>query len=138
MPMFENGCSNKACTEYGKREEHYFPHSDSPLPVCVACGNPKPRYISQINVIWTKPMGQYGDKTKENYQRDFEGHWMMRKNPEYLRDPKKHEQVFIDSVQKQREFCREEGLMRPDDNGPVEIHADGIGTSSNGLPGQWV
>lgn len=136
MPLYENGCTNQECAEFGKIEEHFFPRFESPNPIC-SCGKEKPRYISGFAVIWSRSLGAYGDKTKENFHRDMEGHWMIRKNKEKLGEGQP-ERVFIDSIQAQRKFCKEEGLVDPSDCGPVHVHSDGKGMTCNGLRGQWV
>lgn len=134
MPMYENGCTSSECPAYKIPIEHFFSSQNAAPPPCEKCGGPSRRMVSQVNVIWGKPMGQYGDKTKERYYADFEGHHVMGKNER----TGKPEKIYIDSIQKQREYCKREGLLMPSDVGPVEIHKDGIGTTSNGLPGQWV
>ncbi len=85
---------------------------DSPLPACPQCGRAMQRMVSAPAVIWSKPMSAYGDRSKEGFAKQDKsgGHWAMEK-----RDDGSVGRCFIDSEQKNREYCKRNHLIRPSD-----------------------
>lgn len=134
MPLFENICS-RCYTRF----EWYSSTRDKPDPQCRKCKSPTRRLISGFAAIWTRSISEYGDPRKESYAKDIKrgGHWEYRKRS-HGATPDKPIPVFLDSVQKQREFCREEGLYNPSDVGDLHVQGDGKTVTSNaGMPGSW-
>lgn len=134
MPIYETACMDETCDQYAKIEERYYPSSESTPPTCPSCGATHKRLISTFGVVWCKPMQSYNDKTKEGAHLD--GHWVTRvrssRNPDGS-----PEREWIDTFDKQKQFCKDEKLINPRDLGPVEGSSDGKMNSSRGIPGSW-
>lgn len=130
MPIYENWCP--ACSV---RREFFSHRVTEENPPCESCGGTTGRIISSFQIIWTGPLtAKYNDPKLEGAER--EGHWAWRRRSSLSGNP---EPVYIDSFQKQTEFCKEEGLINPKDlPRNLEVSADGKSASSRGLPGQWV
>lgn len=138
MPIFEDVCAVEGCKEYANVNEMFYHHKPEHPPKCKACGSENKWVISTFGIVWAKPLGDYADTSKEygDKQQAEGGHWVTRVRSSRLAngDP---ERVFLRTIQEQREYCREEGLVPPDEVGQVEIHRDGKQYSSRGLPGCW-
>ncbi len=132
MPLFDFICSD------GHRTERYLSRRENPDPACSECDKPTKRLISRFAAIWTRNISEYGDKRKETYYKDLknEGHTVARKRSG---GGTAERPVFerITSVAQQRAYCREEGLLDPGDIGNMEVHADGVGCTTQGMPGSW-
>jgi len=128
MPIYEYECQ-----QCGAAMERYVPRFSSPNPDC--CGVSMERVPSAFRVVWTGAItgSKYSDQKKENAHLD--GHWAWKKktasgNPEA---------VFIDTWQKQKEFCKSEGLVNPSEMpANPEFGSDGKSMSSRGMPGSWI
>lgn len=121
MPLFDCVCNS------GHRFEWLARRYDDLDPEC-QCGAPSHRLPSRPNVIWSKSLNSYADPTRETYAKDQKagGHWVMERKSQQALETGKPTSVFIDSVQKQNEYCRREGLVRPSDLPPnLSIAADG-------------
>lgn len=137
MPIFETFCGTDGCDQRGKVHENYYRHWDDPNPNCETCGIQRKRAVSTANAIWCRPMGAYGSPEKEGYREAMDGHWVVRKNSSRRPDGKP-EREFITSIQQQRAYCKEEGLIPPDELSSTQhINKDGSKLSSVGLPGCW-
>lgn len=136
MPLYENACMNEDCPGGLKPFEWYASTSSKPNPECVECGRQTVRLISTFAVVWSSPLSKYGSKDPRVQQRNGDSHTVWRINSSKSGKP---ERVVIDSIQKQREFCKEEGLRLPSDTGAnAEISSDGKKLSTSGMRGQWV
>lgn len=95
--------------------------------------------VSGFAAIWTKNLSEYGDSRKETYHKDIKagGHWVHRKRSGGGTDEKPIAE-FITTRQQQKAYCREEGLLDPNEIGNMEIAKDGVRTTTQGLPGSWV
>lgn len=103
-------------------------------PQCATCGGSTARLISKFSPIWAHSMSHYNDKSKPNADKDSHVMWRVRSSRSG-----KPEAVVIDSVQKQRAFCREEGLRMPDEVcANAHVSKDGKTMYTRGMAGQWV
>ncbi len=133
MPLFDVGC--QSCKTW---REIFLHRRENPNPTCETCGGPTERLISRFAAIWTKNISEYGDPNRETYHKDIarEGHIVARKRSGGGTDEKPiYERIT--SVQQQRAYCKEEGLYDPGDIGNGEVHRDGMGMTTQGMPGSW-
>ncbi len=136
-PLFESQCASPDCRHIA---EWYAHTRETPDPKCQECGGETKRLISRFAAIYTKPISEYGDPGKETYAADIKrgGHWQVRKHSEGG-TPDKPVPVFIDSVQKQREFVKAENLYDPSDVAMMQV--DGSGQkclTPMGQAGTWI
>lgn len=136
MPIREFACPTEGCAEHGIVREGYFRNSD-PDPNCATCGTAQQVQISRFGIVWTGPLTtRYNDRRLEGSH--VEGHW------QYSRQTLdgKPKAVWIDSVQKSKEFAKAEGLVSPfSQNAPalnMEISGDGKSATTQGQPGCWI
>lgn len=133
MPLFENQCVGPK----PHRFEWFASNRNLSDPPCRECGEPTRRLISRFAAIWTKNISEYGDKTKETYAQDIKngGHVVYRKRSRggTLDKPIKDR---VRTIQEQKTYCREEGLLNPSDVGNVSV--DSTGTKCSTESGQWV
>jgi hypothetical protein len=139
-PIYESMCATPGCSQYGRVEEHYYSRSDAQDPIC-ECGSQKRRVISLSHAIWTKPLCDYGDPSKEGFWRDKErgGHVVAYKRSNGGTEEKP---IFrtIRTRQDQLDYVRSEGLVDPMDL-PENLQVSNDGKSwgnSQGMPGTWV
>jgi len=139
MPLYESICRNPECSERNHPAEHYYPHFDSPLAACDACGQPTALLISRPQIIWDKPLCAYADPSKEGYwaQQKMGGLVAYRRNSSRMADGKP-ERCILRTRKDQQEYCRAEGLAMPDEVGNLEISQDGQSVNGASLPGCWV
>lgn len=136
MPIREFACETQGCFEHGIVRENFF-HVSDPDPTCESCGMVKKQRISRFGIVWTGPLTtRYNDKRLESAH--VEGHWQYSRNtPDGKPKP-----VWIDSVQKSKEFAKSEGLVSPFSlnapSGGMEISDDGKKATTQGQPGSWV
>ncbi len=130
MPIYESYCG--PC---GVRFEWFSKSFTEDNPPCGDCGNQTVRLISPFAIVFTGAITtRYNDKSKENGE--IEGHWAYRVRSSISGQP---EAVWIDSWQKQKDFCREEGLINPKELPTnAEVSTDGKKLQSAGMPGAWV
>lgn len=137
MPIFESICSDPVCSHVF---EWYAHRRDQPDPACSICGYGTKRLISRFAALYTKPISEYGDPGKESYAKDIKmgGHWQVRKHSEGA-TPDKPIPIFIDSIQKQREFVRAEKLYDPSDVATMQVDSSGQKCiTPMGQAGAWV
>lgn len=128
MPLYESICP--AC----QRVQEWYAHTASQAdPSC--CGQPMRRLISSFTTAFSGEItARYNYKTSEDPH--LEGHWAWRVKSAKGPEPEK---VWIDTWQKQKEFCREEGLINPSELNPnAKVKPDGKGWQTAGMRGQWV
>jgi predicted nucleic acid-binding Zn ribbon protein len=137
MPIFEHVCDTPGCVLIGHIEEHYFARRDTPNPTCPGCGATQRRLLPIIHPVFVGAItARYNDKASDRPHEEGHYAYKVRSSRNVDGTP---ERVFIDSWQKQREFCKAEGLVNPKElPSHVEMSADGKTMKSNGLPGQWV
>jgi hypothetical protein len=92
-------------------------------------------------VVWSKPIEEYGSKDIEGYHKGVKrgGHYVYRKRSGGGTDEAPVKE-FITTIQQQRAYCREEGLIPPDEASSVmSIKSDGESFSNGcGEAGCWV
>lgn len=136
MPIYENACSHLPCEKYSEPFEWWASSSTKPNPACSACSRPTVRLISTFAVCWSSPLSKYNDKNAQQKASDSHVAWKIHST---TRDDGKPERVVIDSIQKQREYCKAEGLRLPSDINPnASVSSDGKKLYTNGQRGQWV
>lgn len=134
MPLKESVCINPACSRRGLVEEHYYSRTDSQIQSCAECGTPERQIPSRFNVPFLGPMtARYNDKKIPGAH--VEGHWATRKRTLDGRE----RMEWIDSWDKQKQFCKEEGLILPSDlpSTPTLKSGSGKEWSTVGMPGSW-
>lgn len=136
MPVFEVQCQNEQCVEYGITKDTILRAWTEPNPKCPGCTRSTTRlFKTPPKVGWAKPIGAYGDPSREYY--DESGFWQWRvkstRNPDGS-----PERVRISTRQEMVQFARDEGLRLPDDmNANAEISKDGRSFATSGVKGQW-
>lgn len=93
-------------------------------PACPTCAGPTERNYFPVAAIWTKGIAAYGDPKSENFhkQQKAGGHMAMETD----KDTGAVRKVFIETPQQNREFCRRNGLVNPNDlPSNLSIAADG-------------
>lgn len=135
MPIYEYTCHEEKCSEVGITKDHYQKMRDNPPPNCPACGKPMDKNaISMFAVCWARPLSAYDSSTAQNKGQDAHVAYRVRSSSTGNPEP-----VVIDSIQAQRDFCREEGLRNPSDLNPnAEINENGTKMQTAGTKGQWV
>jgi hypothetical protein len=137
MPVFEFHCTLPICEEYHRRFERLLRRADDDNPKCEECLTPTQRLISNFNAPFTGTLDRFDDPSKETHNPAPGGHWAFRRNSTRNADGTP-EPVRIDTVQKQREYCRAEGLIDPGDLNPsIQGNESGMVESTQGLPGSW-
>ncbi len=91
--------------------------------------------MALVNAIWLKPLGRYGDPNLPNYTGDDPVVAYRRRSSRHLDGTP--EKCLLTSVSQQREYCKAEGLIPPDDVGMAEVGANGKDLSTSGFAGQW-
>lgn len=145
MPLFESECRNSSCERFEKRVEWYAHTVSTPDPTCF-CGRQTVRLVSRFSAIWTGDLSRFDVAGIDSKNDKDGGHIAYRIRSSRLGNDKKTgqpipEPVLIDSVSKQREFTRSEGLMMPSDINPnLQGTSEGTLESSEqrGTKGQWV
>jgi hypothetical protein len=81
-------------------------------PACPTCAGPTERAYYAVAAIWTKGIAEYGDKRSEGYyqQQKAGGHWTMETD-----ETGKVSKTFISTQQQNRDYCRRNGLINPND-----------------------
>lgn len=119
MPTYQS-----RCTPCDFAFEWQSPRMTLADPACPKCGGATERGYYAIQSIWTKPLAAYGDPKSENFyqQQQAGGHVSLETD----KDTGAVRKVFIDTPQKQTEYCRRNGLLDPK-NLPsnMSISADG-------------
>lgn len=126
MPIREHACKDEACRLHGRVLEAYYAQSQDIDPACSGCGATMERLVSRFTPAWCRDLSYYHDRSKEYAQAD--GHFGYRKDGT---------RTWIDSRQKQKAFCKSEGLVDPVDQ-PSNAVYDGTKFSGRGLKGQEI
>jgi hypothetical protein len=100
-------------------------------PACPTCSGPTERNYYAVAAIWTKGIASYGDQKSENFhkqQRDG-GHWTMETD-----ETGKVSKTFISTQQQNRDYCRRNGLINPNDiPSNISIAKDGKSFEKNNI-----
>lgn len=129
MPLYESMCVSEGCEKFGVPVEHFYSRMTDEDGPCEVCGGAKDRLISSFAVVFTGCItSRYNNRKLEGAHLD--GHWATARNTlDGVPRP-----VFIDTFDKQREFCKSEGLVNPKDVGIM--HSRGKTWSNpTGMPG---
>lgn len=80
-------------------------------PECPTCGGATERGFFPVASIWTKALGDYGDKRSENYyqQKQAGGHVALETD----KDSGAVRKVWLDTPQAQASYCKRNGLIDP-------------------------
>ena len=112
MPIREHVCLTEGCKNDGYIVEEFFHPREDQAPICTGCFQQMERLASSFGVIWTGEItSKYNDRNADNVHST--GHWAVRKRGLDGQPLKTPEPVFIDSWQKQSEYCKAEGLINP-------------------------
>lgn len=135
MPLRESACQNHICVLYGDPVEWLEHPRGLEDPPCILCGEKTRRVWSSFGIVFTGALtARYNEPDRDNAH--VEGHWAY---PRRTDDGKTPSPVWIDTWQKQREFCKENNFYRPDETGTfAEISDDGRNLTGRGCKGQWV
>ena len=137
MPIYESACTRKGCPAYERPREWFTQVSSDPDPACPECGKRMKRCVSIFQMPF---VGELRDKygTKDNGEKGPAVHTMERLRSK-KHGPEVRETVVIDSFDKQKQFCRDEGLVNPTElPRQMEMASDGKRLSSRGMPGSWI
>jgi predicted nucleic acid-binding Zn ribbon protein len=133
VPLKEFECRSTGCANERAPREFFCWHLDDTV-VCPSCGKPEHQLISRVAVIRTgEGFSRYTDKRKDGWEKAVDGFWAYeRKN---VIDGKPHP-VWIDTIQKLREYAKSEGVEDPTQN-PTEpaVDSEGKWQSQDGMPG---
>lgn len=111
----------------------YASNRDLPNPLCKSCNTPLERQVSRFATAFSGDItARYNDKRLEGAHAD--GHWAWEKNT----PDGKPRQRFIKTFQDQREYCKQEGLVNPNELGDGQMSADGRKLETAGMKGQWI
>jgi len=112
MPLYDN-----VCHPCRRKFEWLAKSHESTDPRCPDCDGPTERLVGAPNVIWTKPISEYGNKNAETYQKDLKngGHWTFEKNSDAAQLAGKPLPVFIRNEKDNADYCRREKLINPKD-----------------------
>lgn len=119
MPMLQFQCC-------GEIEEEFLHPSEAKTkrPVCPECGKLMGQvYQGAPAVVWARPMSYYNDKKLAGAEADSHIAYKIRST---TRKDGKPEAVVIDSFAKQKEYCKQEGLVLPSEVGKVEGTENGM------------
>lgn len=137
MPIMEHACLNPDCSQYGQVEEEYYRDTEARelRLMCPDCGQKMSKVLTRgPSVVWARPFSYYSDKNLEGANADEHIAYRVRST---TRPDGKPEPVVIDSFKKQRDFCKDEGLVLPSDAGAIEATPDGHHTNTRGNKGSW-
>lgn len=134
MPIFEFSCRNADCDSFEEVAERFFKKTPDQFPDCPSCSLPREREMSKSIPLWARPLSFYDSPTAQQRGQDYHFGRLINSTPKG-QVPKT---MVIDSVQKQKEFCRLENLSVGEMNSNAEISADGKSWSTSGVKSQWV
>lgn len=111
---------------------------DAKDPACPKCKTQMKRLMSSFACPWTGTLDRFKESGKEPFNdAGHDGHWVWRVNSSRLPD-QAPERQRISTRADQLRYCREEGLIMPDDINPnAEIDSDGKKLCTSGMKGQW-
>ena len=136
MPIFEGSCQSESCRAAGRPQEHYYHNSEQPMAPCDVCGGPTERVMSRFGIVWTGVISaRYLDRSKEGGHKVDGSHWAYE-NPTG-KHGKGAKATRIETWDQQREYCKRNGLARPQEmSNSYEVGADGKTIQNSvGLPG---
>lgn len=138
MPIFEFACPNAECAAYAQRVERLLRRFDEPDPACESCGGATKRLISRPRLVWLRDLVAYDNPNAETARKDQErGFHTVACKRSFGGTPDKPVFKQIRTRKEQVDYVKAEGLIDPAEIGNVEVHKDGVGMSSQGMPGSW-
>jgi hypothetical protein len=123
-------CKNPACTGYQN-----VPTMTADEELHCECGAVLELAVYPIASVWVGEMSaKYLDRSKEGGDKQTAGHWAFEKGEQYGKGAKP---VYLETWQQQKEFCKRNGLARPQDMpNNYEVADDGRTVKNSvGLPG---
>jgi hypothetical protein len=138
MPIRELVCSTGGCSNHGITYDWFARTMDRPDPKCPDCGHQMGRLVSAFATPWTGTLDRFERPDCEQHQKVGDGHRVWRVKSSRMPDGSPESQI-IRTRQDQREYCKAEGLVMPDDMNPNSfISADGRHLSTVGVgPEAW-
>jgi predicted nucleic acid-binding Zn ribbon protein len=135
MPIYGYTCQNKDCADAGIEKDKFFKSaSQEVLPDCPVCAAKMAKAISAPNVVFARPFSYYDDPNAQQGGKDYHVAYRIHSSRSGQPEP-----VIIDSFQKQREFCREEGVRNPADINPnARMGDDGKHMITNEGKSRWI
>lgn len=114
MPVRELRCETESCSNYGITYEWFAKSMHTPDPKCPACGVHMERQISRFATPFIGTLDRFKSPNMERCNEYGDGHWAWRnkstRNPDGT-----PERVLIRTHSEQREYCKAEGLVMPDE-----------------------
>ena len=136
MPIYEVVCRFESCAQRGRVRETFFKSYTDDMPPCPECGNATERIPSVAHAIWLGTLDRYNAPGCETHNGTEDGgHVAYRTRSSRMVDGSP-ERVVIRTRQEQKEYCKAEGLMMPDEM-PSHCDFDSKSASSQGMPGSW-
>ena len=136
MPIYEVVCKSESCSQRGRVRESMFKSNTDIMPPCPECGHVTERIPSVAHAIWLGTLDRYNAPGCQTHNgAEDGGHVAYRTRSSRMVDGSP-EPVVIRTRQEQREYCKAEGLMMPDEM-PQNCEWDAKSASSQGLPGSW-
>ncbi len=138
MPVRELRCNTKKCVNHAIIYEWFARSMDKPDPKCPECRVQMERLVSTFATPFVGLLSRFNELGKEHFQETPDGgHVAWRVKSSQLVDGGP-QRVKIKTHQDQREFCKAEGLIMPDEiNRNAEIDSDGKKLCTSGIQGQW-
>lgn len=138
MPVRELRCNTVSCPNEAIVYEWFARSMDKADPKCPACKEQMERLHSRFATPFVGLLSRFNEPGKEHFQQTSDGgHVAWRVKSSRLADGGP-EKVKIMTHQDQREFCKAEGLIMPDDINPnAEIEDSGKKLCTSGMKGQW-
>lgn len=135
MPIYGYTCQNEDCADAGVEKDKFFKNAAQEVaPDCPVCASKMQRAICAPNVVFARPFSFYDDKNAQCRGQD--SHIAYRVHSSKSGKP---EPVLIDSFQKQRDYCREEGVRNPGDLNPnSRFGEDGKSMITNEGKSRWI
>lgn len=139
MPVRELRCDNEACVYHPiPKFEWWASNMSKEDPSCPKCGVKMTRLVSMFAAPWTGTLDRFKTSDREPFNDCPDGgHYMWRVKSSRLPDHGP-EKVRIETRAQQKELCRAEGLIMPDDVNPnAFIEPDGKNFATVGIAGSW-
>ena len=136
MPIYEVICEDSTCLQRKVVREVLFKSYSEAMPDCPECGKTMRKIPSVVRSIWLGTLDRYNAPGCETHNGTEDGgHVAYRTRSSRMVDGSP-ERVVIRTRQEQKEYCKAEGLMMPDEM-PSHCDFDSKSASSQGMPGSW-
>jgi hypothetical protein len=137
MPVRELKCETPKCANFGVTYEWFARSMSKADPKCPECHTQMTRLISSFACPWTGTLDRFKEPGMERHQEYGDGHFVWRNRSSRLADGGP-EKILVRTRAEQREYCKAEGLIMPDDINPnSEISSDGKTLYTTGMKDQW-